>query len=281
MREVCTFSVLGGDVRQLYLSRFLNENGFKVNNFGLGEPDGSLCDAVKDADCVVLPLPLSRDGVYLNAPLYDGKILLSELFTAIPKNSFVFAGMIRKNEADLLRELKLKFIDYYKSEKLILKNAVITAEGIIQTIMEETPFAVSGSCFGITGYGRVARILAKDLRFLGGEVTVIARRENDRLWAETEGCSAVSFYELPKVADIFDCFINTVPAKVISEDTMRRFKNECLLIETASAPGGFSLLSDEEPRLINTGSLPGKTLPETAGKIIGLVILELLKGERE
>lgn len=281
MREVCTFSVLGGDVRQLYLSRFLNKKGFKVKNFALGEKHGDLYDAVKDANYVVLPLPLSRDGVYLNAPLTEDRILLSEIYSVIPEKTKVFAGMIRENEEKLMRSRNFDYYDYYKSEKLILKNAVVTAEGIIQTIMEETPVTVSDSSFGITGYGRVSKLLAKNLKSLGGVVTIVARNPNDRLWAETEGYNAVPFNELSKIADSFDCFINTVPSNVISGEIMRRYKKECLLIETASAPGGFSEITGEKPRLINTGSLPGKTSPKTAGEIIGLVILELLKGERE
>lgn len=271
-----SFLILGGDKRFNYTADFLKNAGFKVET---AESVKDLFEKLKLARRVVLPLPLSRDGVNLNAPQTDEKISLAEIFSLIPKNAKVFAGMITDSSYRLLNEYGLEYYDYYKSEELLYENAVITAEGIIQIISEELPVTINGAHFCVSGFGRVGKLTAAKLKLLGGEVTVAARKASGRLQAQSLGCAAVTFEELGKPAGNFDCIINTVPAIVITDDVLSKLKKDCLLIETASKPGGFSKSAEKKAGYINTGSLPGKTAPESAGRIIGKVILELSEGE--
>lgn len=273
MREGCKVSVLGGDLRFKFTADYLRKAGVTVDFLQTAD---NLYNTLSGSGVVVLPLPLSRDGKNLNAPLLDANISLLKIFSLIPQNSKVFAGMISEDKKKLFEERGLEYYDYYDSEKLILENALITAEGIIQTAMKKMTTTINGSSFGISGFGRVGKLLAERLKLLGGNVTIAARNPKERQWAEIEGCKSISFNELSQAAKNFDCFINTVPVQVISDEDIKNFKEKCLLIETASNPGGFPETAEN---VIKTGSLPGKTSPETAGVIIGEVILDLLKGE--
>ena len=73
-----TFGILGGDRRQLYLARSLKEDGFDVSVHGLELLEGaeefpvlSLEELGRHCQVVLLPLPATRDGAFLNAP-YGG-----------------------------------------------------------------------------------------------------------------------------------------------------------------------------------------------------------------
>lgn len=285
MQEVYTFAVVGGDERQLYSARFLEEKGFSVKTFGFEKKTGEAHDIKELSNCrnVILPLPLSRDGVNLNAPFSDKKIKLLDIFSAVSEKSTVFGGMMKSEYIKILSERGIAAHDYFKCEELIIKNAVPTAEGVLQTVMENMDKTVYGSSFGITGFGRTAKVIANTLKSLGADVTIFARRTDDRVWAELGGFKALQFSELNSAAGEFDVFINTVPVSIISENTLHKFRKECLLVEIASAPGGFpkNVSQNEELRYINPGSLPGKVAPKTAGEIIAKVILNLLKGEKE
>lgn len=286
MQEVCTFAVVGGDVRQLYLARFLMKQGFSVKIFGFEKKNcnnGNLSEDLSNCRNVILPLPLSRDGVNLNAPFSDKQLKLHNIFSAVSEKSTVFGGMMKSEDIKFLSERGITVHDYFKCEELSVKNAVPTAEGVLQTVMENMETTVYGSSFGITGYGRTAKVIANTLKSLGAKVTVFARKKDDRVWAEISGFKALSFFELKDVAEGFDVFINTVPEPIISEDVLSEFKKECLIVEIASAPGGITekALQNKNMRFINPGSLPGKVAPKTAGEIIAKVILNLLKGEKE
>lgn len=286
MQEVYTFALVGGDIRQLYSARFLEEKGFTVKTFCFEKINGEAYDINKGlSNCrnVILPLPLSRDGVNLNAPFSDKQLKLQDIFSAISEKSAVFGGMIRNEDIKFLSDRGIIVHDYFKCEELSVKNAVPTAEGVLQTVMENSDKTVYGSSFGITGFGRTAKVIANTLKSLGADVTVIARKKDDRVWAEISGFKALPFSELNGAAGEFDVFINTVPVPIISENTLHKFKKECLLVEIASAPGGFpkTAAQNKQLRFINPGSLPGKVAPKTAGEIIAKVILNLLKGEKE
>ena len=42
-------------------------------------------------------MPVSADGVHLNAPFYEGKIKLSECFSKINPKALVFGGGFKKD----------------------------------------------------------------------------------------------------------------------------------------------------------------------------------------
>ena len=77
MRHELNFWVLGGDMRQGKLAQLLAEDGHRVHTYALEDgvvPAPGLTaepglSGVEQADCVVLPLPVSSGGGLLNAPL--------------------------------------------------------------------------------------------------------------------------------------------------------------------------------------------------------------------
>ena len=70
---------VGGDERMLYTSQSLAEKGFDVEIFASSPPAGfehmrptgdkSIDSAAARADAVILPLPVSRDGAYIERAL--------------------------------------------------------------------------------------------------------------------------------------------------------------------------------------------------------------------
>ena len=67
---------------------------------------------------------------------------------------------------------------------------------------------------------------------------------------------------------------------MINSGIIRNLKKECLIIEIASAPFGvdFDSAKSYGINIIKAGSLPGRTAPETAGKIICETILSFYGG---
>lgn len=72
--------------------------------------------------------------------------------------------------------------------------------------------------------------------------------------------------------------VNTVPARVMTEEQVERLNQDCVIIELASLPGGFP--EGEKGRVIMAQALPGKTAPRTAGENLAEAVLEALMGER-
>ena len=68
-----------------------------------------------------------------------------------------------------------------------IPNAVPTAEGAIEIAIAETPFTIHGSKSLVLGYGKIGKILSKDLYALGAQTYVEARKYADLAMIEGHG----------------------------------------------------------------------------------------------
>ena len=173
--------------------------------------------------------------------------------------------MLGEREKQYLKHRGIEAFDYFAREELTVRNAVATAEGVLQIVIEELPITVHGS-----------HALCALLRSLGAQVTVAARKQADLAWAQVEGMHGVFYEELPAYAGGFDYVVNTVPALVLGGQVLEKLQADCLLVEIASAPGGIDLEAAQARglKVIKASSLPGKVAPKTAGRIIRNVIRE-------
>ncbi len=276
-----TFLILGGDSRSLYLGEYLEKQGLKICYFAFNNTDcfDSLKEAFAEADCIILPLPLTRDRVTLNTPLFDGKILLNDIYPLLSADKFIFGGQLTGSFTEELDARAVPYCDYFLLDELSVYNAVPTAEGVAEILLKELPITVHGSRLAVLGYGRVGKVLAQTLQNMGANVTVFARKQRDFADAFTKGMQALDFSRLNADTFRFDAVINTVPALVLGENELKNINSDCLLIETASTPFGidFQVAKEKAFDVIKAGSLPGKVAPKTAGEIIGRSIFPIIQ----
>ena len=293
MNKTLKIAFLGGDRRQHTAAVKLAGGTYDIYTFGVLGEDGtltvcnSLMDALADAYAVVLPLPVSSDGIELNMRSETvQKLLLSELADAIEPSSIVIGGKLPPAFCDRLLLKKIKYFDYFESEAFQIKNAYTTAEAALSIAMEKLDKTVRGASFAITGYGRIAKQLAELLVCLGGKVTVCARKESDLAWAELEGCKTlkISADDKESIEPLlfgYDVIFNTVPAWIFDSDALEKIDKRTLLIELASTPGGFDVLAAKRlhSNVLWAASLPGKYAPESAGELICDCVRSILKSE--
>lgn len=239
-----TVCIIGGDLRQRRLCELLLKDGYSVSTVGLYEDDSDLFP-LKKADIAVFPMPMSFDNVYINAPFAKKQIALSEALLNLGDSCFVLAGRISGETEDALTKRGLKFADYYKREELIVKNAIPTAEGALEIAFSELPITIFGSKSLVIGYGRVGKVMAKKLKALESCVTVSARKYSDFAWIEEGGMEAIHTEDLSVFAENFDLIINTVPAMVLTEEVLKRVRDDTLIIDLASKPGGAGFYLDK------------------------------------
>ena len=96
--------------------------------------------------------------------------------------------------------------------------------------------------------------------------------------AESLNCGALPITALPDSIGSYDIIFNTIPAMVLESGLLKKVKSDSLIIDLASKPGGvdFDAAKEAGVKVIWALSLPGKTAPITAGKIIKDTILNIL-----
>lgn len=282
------FGILGGDRRQLYLAQALARDGHTVYVCGFegdllpqGVKTAGLEELLQGCSVMVLPVPVTRDGVHLNMPYSKGKIVLDDCFAARMAGKQVFCGGAQRlrNSSALWEQMAL--FDYTEQELFAVQNAVPTAEGAVMMAMELSPKTVHGAMCLVVGYGRIGKALCRMLRALGAQVTVSARNSGDLAWIAAQGCKAVRTEEMESLGEAYDVIFNTVPAVVVREKLLAKQGTETLLMELASVPGGFDREAAAKlgRKIVPALGLPGKVAPHTAGVIIQNTIYEMMRSE--
>ncbi|MBQ8176449.1 MAG: dipicolinate synthase subunit DpsA [Oscillospiraceae bacterium] len=281
-----TFLIAGGDLRFATLAGCLADSytvyavGFD-RNVALPSRVRQI-DRITDmnvrADYIVLPLPVSADGVTVSTP-YSGRTLsIESLIPVIKENGIVFGGMIAPEIKKIFEEKGIAAADYAKREEFAVLNAVATAEGALQVAMEELATTLSGRKILILGAGRIAKVLIDMLGGFHADVTVAARKCSDLAWARVYGCKAVHIGNMDDALSESEVIFNTVPAVLLDEKKLKLIDKGCLVIDLASKPGGvdFDTAGSLGIKAVWLLSLPGKVAPVTSGKIIAETIENIL-----
>ena len=288
------FAVLGGDARQFSLAERLASNGFEVCCYGL--PREKLCaqisaleeyeEAIADADAVILPLPASPDGIRVHMPLSRGEYvpLVKEVLERIPQGTFLAGGRFSPCVKELAEKYGHVLFDYSESDEFKERNALPTAEGAVEILMQRLSRTVSGLPVAITGYGRVSKALARLLHAMGAKVTIGARKPMALAEAACEGYSILRLNGDKSVMALAQgqaAIFNTVPHWLFNKEVLRTIPKEALLIDLASAPGGVDVdaASGLGICVIWALSLPGKYAPQTAGEIIADTVVAQMQRE--
>lgn len=283
MPMINTFGVIGGDERMKYLAQSIAADGYPVCVCGLeklgtcrGAAECDLPQLAAKSSVILLPLPATKDGLFLNAPYAENEIRLDDDFSRLFMHKTVCGGMLQRLTASssLWREIEPE--DYYRREELAVGNAIPTAEGAVGIAIREYPGTINGAKCLITGFGRIGKNLAIILRGMGAEVFCAARKKADLMQMRAFGVQPLTYREISRR---FDLIFNTVPAKVLTSPVLMQQTRDTLIIELASAPGGTDLKRAEELHLhvIDAPSLPGRVAPKTAAEYIKEAVYNILE----
>lgn len=283
MPMINTFGVIGGDERMKYLAQSIAADGYPVCVCGLeklgtcrGAAECDLPQLAAKSSVILLPLPATKDGLFLNAPYAENEIRLDDDFARLLMHKTVCGGMLQRLTASssLWREIEPE--DYYRCEELAVGNAIPTAEGAVGIAIREYPGTINGAKCLITGFGRIGKNLAIILRGMGAEVFCAARKKADLMQMRAFGVQPLTYREISRR---FDLIFNTVPAKVLTSPVLMQQTRDTLIIELASAPGGTDLKRAEELHLhvIDAPSLPGRVAPKTAAEYIKEAVYNILE----
>jgi len=271
------YALLGGDERSVILRRLLIADGHEVACFAIEKAatgETSAKAAVTGADCIILPLPCTRDGL-LNAPLSSTKHYIADLLDSIAPGTLVCAGKTQ-DIASECESRSLPLYDYFAREDFAVLNADLTALGAVELILRSCKTTIRNRKILICGFGRIGKLLALKLIALGAKVTVTARSSEQLAWATCLGCETRA---LTKRADErFDYAINTIPEPIFGIEYLKSLEG-ATLIELASSPYGFSQedAAKLNLELVLAPGLPGICTPTSAGEIVRDVIYRIME----
>ncbi len=262
---------LGGDRRINYAAELISQSS-AVYAVGLG---GAFPPPAGKCANIVLPLPFSRDGGNINAPLSESVLPLSLIAEYAESGGRVLSGGSSEALLRLCEENGLRLVNYFAGEELTLKNALLTAEGAVSLLISGSDTALFNSSAVITGYGRIACYLARLLREFRCRVTIVARSSVQRERAILDGFCALPAALAGLAAESADFIINTAPAELFGADCFAGMRKTALYMELATKPAQPEKDRAEAAgiKYIMASGLPGRFSPRTAGEAIAQAII--------
>ncbi len=283
------FAIIGGDLRIIKLAKMLSKEENEIYVYGLekaeelkNNPKIKYCETIKKAieevEIVIGPIPFSSNGKTINMPFSDKEVTIREMMHVINAKVLI-AGGITPEVYEMANDEYIEIIDIMKREELAVLNTIATAEGTIQIAIENTNKIIHGSEVLILGFGRIGKVLARKLAGLSAKVTCAARKDEDLAWIQAYGHKATNINTIGENLKQFDIIINTVPHIILNEDRLKYVKNDSLLIDLASNPGGIDkkAVKGNKLKFVWALSLPGKVAPTTSAEFIKDTIYNIIK----
>lgn len=250
------------DQRQVYMEKMLRKMGYQVFAWDLLE--GQMPaeeEAIWQVEVLLLPVPVSR--------LKALELLCRHLQKAENTVSLCIGGLFPKELQEVLTEENIPWIDVLQDQEVAIKNAVATAEGTVAELAKLMPVNIEGAHILVMGFGNCGKPIAEKLYCMGANISVVARSEKARSLAHyygyldypMDGC--IPFHEV-------DAIVNTIPALVIGKKEMDLLKEDAVILDIASAPGGCDGAYCKEkgiPYKLALG-LPGIYAPKSSAQIL-------------
>ena len=283
-------AVLGGDDREVILIHELVKMGATVTVAGF--PRDMVChgalsvntveDACKEAEVIIMPLPgTNSEGVIRAVYAEEPLVLTYAALQMLPAHALVIIGSARSYLKEWCKKLNLSLLEIAEIDEIAIPNSIPTAEGALQIAMMESRITIHGSKSCVIGFGRVGITLARCLKALGADVSVVARKPGQLARAHEMGCRRVEFKQLKEIMKESELVFNTVPAPVLTAECLKHANPNVVIIDLAAQPGGtdFEDANYYGIKAILAPGLPGKVAPVTSGKILAEVIPRLIVEE--
>lgn len=265
--------IIGGDKRQEYLKKYLDCNFSEV--FHIRYPaDIWALDETESYSHIILPVPFSKDKehIYSNSDLW---LKIEELTEKIKPCHKVYGSGFDNKTLDYLEDKQIEYCDFMKDKTFKRANALLTAQGALKLLLDNTEDYIVGKKALIIGFGDVAETLAEKLKNNGLEVYITARNREKLSLASLYGYKTITLSCVGSCIYLFDYIFGTVPANILDSSDIKIMKNECYYMELASPP--FTAkecdFKKDGKNYINGSSLPGRFLPLASGKLMADYIL--------
>ncbi|MBQ9792210.1 MAG: hypothetical protein IJW32_00485 [Clostridia bacterium] len=189
------------------------------------------------------------------------------LVNALPNNITIFAGSISEEFLKVVTNKNIKYINFMIHEDFVLKNATLTAEGMLADLILNTKSSMYNQQILILGSGRVAKAVGYLFYKLG--LTFDFAMRNEKEYNHTKLFARKCFLgdEYKNLLKDYDVVINTIPAVIFDKKDADKFKKDCYVFELASKQC-LEGVSTQNFNYVLCPALPSKYTPKTAADLM-------------
>lgn len=268
---------LGGDKRQEHIHKILSKRFKNVEKIAFGSSD---YDAYKlrKADIIILPTIASLDNHTVNSTDSADKILISDVIKGAKNCKAIITGKISDGVKKKIEDGGIACHQYTDSTAFKILNAIPTAEGAVSIAINNTEKTLWGAKCLVIGNGCIGKALSRLLNTFGAAVTISARKDADFADINWKGHESLNTGDINEELKKFDIIFNTVPHRVLNNESLLKLSADKLVVDLASKPYGLdhSLTDNYRCKIVLGSSLPGIYSPVTAAEIAAESIEQII-----
>lgn len=268
------------DKRNIYIFKTLQNMGHNVQSFLFKNQKKDMAENKIQMENPMIKFPKRQASLkYENIVIFSpAKKFTENEIDELPKNSLIFGGSLIKNNLAKLESRNIKYINFLDNDDFVVRNAKLTAEGILALLISNTEKSIFENKILILGSGRVGMATAALLNKLDLN-TDIAIFHNDKFAvASFYGKNVVFENQLFERIGQYDVIINTVPFKILKDEFLSKINNNAIILEVASTNClEKDLLKDYKFKYIPSPALPQRYSAESAAGIMLEIILKFIK----
>ncbi|MFX3674054.1 MAG: hypothetical protein ACE3JQ_06385 [Paenisporosarcina sp.] len=256
--------VMGMDPRMQKLAIDLKESGEEVLYVKTKAWGYNLERTLLDFQPEKMVFPIQP--LEMAVPVINGQIFSHITVAFVGKLSPEWTEVFVSNDCPVER--------YLEDEEFIWLNAKLTAEGFIAAFYANEKETIAGKKFVIAGFGRVAKLLAAQLKRMDAFPLLVVRSWEQLAEAKAMGYNAQVLSPTFEMQGYY--FINTIPARWFTKEYQQGFINCKTFYDVASAPGCLEI--DDSPVNYHLyTSLPGQFIENDAAKLLSTCVRKLSK----
>lgn len=287
--------ILGGDMRQYYMAKFLAKENFAISYFGqLFEEEEEKISKIRTMaklkgqlekvsyDYVLLPMPVGEveiRGSNQQLKTADLPVLLKG------QKTIVMGGKIPKTLCRALEKENIEVLDFMDIESIAIMNGRLTAENAIIEAVMMSDTGVTNAKSLVIGYGRCGQMLAHMLKGMGSYVTVAEPDEDRAMLAVSYG------YKVEEIKDLstYQFVFQTAPKSNVLSDRLlvtlldSKENDNGVILDISSQSDSIDMDFVQKHHMLckRCPGLPGKYTARSAGELLGQFVKKYGKDEQK
>lgn len=261
-------SIVPSDNRMKYLASHMLKKG------------GHLCSSYAEiaaSGYVICGVPFTKNNTVLNTSLQP-PLPIEDFLGMLNSSHLLIGGNLPQTVISYCSDHEIKYYDVLSSHDLVQKNARLTAEGLLISLLSKTTFSISDFRTLIIGYGNCGREIADILGLFTDEIYIYDNSLTANRAATSQKLKTVSLADIRKThhpVHQINIIIQTAPENPFDTQTWQTFSSDCQIFQIASSP--LNLPKTLSDNLIPCPGIPGHYAPKTAGILIARDICKHFK----
>lgn len=209
--------------------------------------------------------------------IFSPQVILSkEIIKNIKPYSVIYAFKIDSDLNYILEKKHITLYNFMKDDLFCYKNAMLTAEGLLGILIENSKLSFKEMNILLLGYGRTGKSIEYILNKLNISTTTLTTTNEEENLSKIYSKKSEDLLTIESHLKSSNIIINTIPAKILDNDILDKLDCNTLIIDISSNINIDMLYAkNRKIKVIHALSIPGKHFPSMSAKLMFDKILNI------